>query len=103
MLRTPASGFAMTDAASRNSTVAGGDGAGVAPWAPATAVAAGAAAGTAAPVAIGTILSVSRRMSLMFAIRVSQNLLAESVLMIEIELFCAGPAVPPLVPWRRRR
>ena len=34
----------------------------------------------------------------MFAISVSQNLLADSVLMIEIELFCAGAAVPPLVP-----
>src|SRR5688572_9325580 len=99
MLRIPVSGLAITEAASRKVAVATGNGAegatGAAPGCAGAVV--GGAAGAGAPA--GSTLSVSCRISLMFATKVSQNLLAETELMVAVELFCAAAAcVPGVAP-----
>src|SRR2546423_670343 len=103
MLRMPVSALAMTDAASRNSLVAAATGTGAAAGAPPGAAgwigAAGAVVERAAgwaDVPAGSTLSVSRRMSLTFATKVSQNLFAETELIVESELF--EPPPPPPEP-----
>src|SRR5262245_37860125 len=97
MFRMPVSGFAITDAASRNVAAGAGGGTllGVAPGC-AGAVVEGAGAAACAPAPAGSTLSVSCRISLMFATSVSQNLLAETELTTAVVLFCA-PACVPLV------
>jgi hypothetical protein len=90
----PVSGLAMTEAASRKLALAAG---GV-PGLPLGA-AAGAPPGCAGEVveegagggAAGMTLSVSCRISLMLPTSVSQNLLADTELMVAVELFCPPP------------
>src|SRR5687768_13591899 len=98
MLRMPVSGLAMTEAASRKVALAAGG----APGLPLGGVA-GAPPGAGEVVddgggggAAGITLSVSCRISLMLPTSVSQNLLADTELMVAVELFC------PLVDWLTR-
>jgi hypothetical protein len=99
MLRMPVSGLAITEAASRKvaaGAAAGVAGVGAAPGCAGAVVEGAAAAGCAA--APGRTLSVSCRISLMLAISVSQNLLAEIELMVAVELFCAPACWPEPAP-----
>src|SRR5215510_7589508 len=94
MLRIPVSGLAITEAASRNVALGVAD-AGAAAAAGAPGVAGAVVDATGAAAAAGSTLSVSRRISLMFATSVSQNLLADTELMVAVELFCAAVAACP--------
>src|SRR5262245_31791391 len=105
MVMTPASGFEMPEAASRNVTfgpaatgggTAAPGGEGAPPVCPGPRLA-GAAEGPA--LAPGSSLSVSRRMSLMLSTRVSQNLLLCWFLTDTVDVFeFAPPAPPPPAP-----
>ena len=103
MLSTPVSGFAITEAASRNVATGTGAGDGAAPalvpGCGAGAVVDGTLVGAALEPA-GSTLSVSCRISLIFATSVSQNLFAETELMVAVELFCdpVGVVCPGCVP-----
>src|SRR6185295_7565491 len=96
MLSTPDSGFEITEAASRNSEKGCGAAAtGAAAGAPGTAGAGGATGAAATGALAGMILSVSRSRSRTLATSVSQNLLIDVVLMLEVELFWLPLLAPP--------
>src|SRR6266581_6415180 len=96
IVSTPASGLAITEAASRN--VMFGVETGAAGTAPGTGGGAAAAWGAPGAPDPGRILSVSRRMSFTFSTSVSQNLLLEVLRTVVLDALpapAAAPAPPP--------